>query len=342
MTSFTVGLRDLRQALAAVMPHVPSVKDSTQLSRVRLTPFAHTLELTATDRYTAALALVSIEEYFEAEADVIDLSSIDVSKILAVFKNPAPGEEVTIRIATTTEELVLTDVSGLLHGEALILQRVTAGDTTFPEVRKMFTGNLAQGHSLTGDFWLNAPLLKRFESAQRSYGYPLIFEPRPDSKTRALVVRCADSFLGMIVQSNPDAGAQGEAKGWVEDWIERLPRSKHADWDFLVDQFYFGGPDAHEPEQAQPETTVQDLASRGDELLQAAELVITTQFASSAMLQRKMRIGLARARRVLDELQDVGVVGEADGSKARMVLLPANDIESALERIRADIEAVRP
>lgn len=333
MTSFSVELRDFRRALAAVMPHVPAVKDSIQLSRVRLTPFAHTLELTATDRSTMALALVSIEEYYDDAADVIDLSIIDVAKILAVFKNPAAGEDVRIRIATTTEELVLTDISGLLEGEALILQRVTAGDTLFPNVRKVLVGKLQQGHSLTGDFWLNAPLLKRFDAAQSAYGYPLIFEPNGSGATPALVVRCHDSFLGMITQARPDTQALAEAKGWVQDWNGRLPRDGELTWELLVSQ-YVGTDPAQDPEPAAPlpGSIVPDM----ELLAQAAELIVTTQFGSTAMLQRKMRVGFARAKYLMSALEARGVVSDADGSKPREVLIQPSALPGLLEKIRAD------
>lgn len=332
MTSFSVELRDLRRALAAVMPHVPSVKDSTQLSRVRLTPFAHTLELTATDRYTMALALVSIEEYYDAAADVIDLSAIDVAKILAVFKNPAPGEDVRIRIATTTEELVLTDISGLLEGEALILQRVTAGDTLFPDVRKVFAGKLQRDQSITGDFWLNAPLLKRFDAAQSAYGYPLIFEPSNNIRTRSFVVRCGDSFLGMVTQTRADSQALAEAKGWVADWNERLPRDKELTWELLISEYVGTDPaEAPEPVEPLPGSTVPGI----ELVAQAAELVVTTQFGSTAMLQRKMRVGFARAKQLMSALEARGVVAEADGSKAREVLVQPDALPGLLEQIRA-------
>ncbi|CAN5892450.1 hypothetical protein BH23ACT5_BH23ACT5_13600 [soil metagenome] len=147
----------------------------------------------------------------------------------------------------------------------------------------------------------------------------------------------AEKLVGMgdmLVVTAKEPRAQRIQGAWVDEtevhavveWVKNQREVQYQDQQVL---------------EAVAEVAAAKAASEDDEdeelVRQATELVVRSQLGSTSMLQRKLRVGFARAGRVMDILENRGVVGPSLGSKAREVLMSETELEELLSGQTVDV-----
>lgn len=343
-----VETSDFRQALQAVAPHAEKEADIVSIHRVHFSVTPHMLYISATNRHSVACAIANVYEVAgltgSYEDDQFDLTPDLIKEVLMLFKGKAnPNGEIgeALRIEVKDEEIIFTDISGLFPGKKYAIPRIKI-DAPFPNIPRLIRQTIIGDRKAAPRLAAAGILLGLFVTATKVYGDALIIEP---TGTRsALLVSCGESFIGLLMPRDigEDTEEASQAKQWRDGWFNRLHDLARGHEYQDEARARRQGKTTMTVVSGDTEATIntddfdalaQAIAEiGGDKVLQAqaVELVVTTQFGSRSMLQRKLRIGYAKADQILDRLETAGIVGPADGSKARDVLYPNDQLTQAL------------
>lgn len=335
MQSITVATGDLRQALNSVRVHACADKEVPPTHRIRLAIGAENVTVIATDHYTAALAIVSIwvsDPEFH-DPITVDLLPDDVAKLLAIHgggKEKRDEPQLMLRLEITADRITVTDCSGLIDGRALTIPRLPTDGGTLCAIPDLVLKQHASPITEVSDMPVSGDSAARFKAAAAAYGEGLELEAHAGS--RALLVRCGESFLGLMMPRTIDDEERARLAEYAAGWTRRLPeiaaagRAERAD----IQTVKVG------------QVAVVDLDEDVDRsaYLHAVDLVVRSQFASASMLQRRMRIGLAKALGLLEQMETAGIVGpRPEGSRTRTVHVPADAVDELLAAIRGATDA---
>lgn len=230
-TTLIVGTADLRQALTAVRPHACTDAEIPELTRMRLTIGRENIAITATDRFTAGLAIASTWEHDGEPGEIVEVLADDVAKILAIFKGGKEAgddsPQYLLRFEIDDEYVTVTDCSGMIDGRRFRMPRLATEDSL--DVVPALIDRAHGGRTVLLDgiesMTVSGDHLGRFKVAATTYKEALSLETRALAAKGSVcvLIRCGESFLGLMMPRRLLGEDLDRARDWAEGWTARLP-----------------------------------------------------------------------------------------------------------------------
>ncbi|WP_176337545.1 DNA translocase FtsK [Kocuria salina] len=373
MSVISVAGADLAKAIKAVAPHVPRDKDNDAVScmHFHVTSSAELL-ISGSGGGTGATASVPLyADDWDGELTDFALFKDDAAQIPAVL---AAREETVVEITVTHQVTKLPPEFHPKTGEQLPAKEERRTEVEFVEADKMFGGRRVRMAGLDARDYGPERMWSKLRASVLAPSSPAELSTDPDllGRFRAATKLYKDD-AEFRVAGGTDIYIQvgRHFMGYCSGWPTETPAEglAYAHWHPRLDAA-LDGRQEHDSFRSEVigmvdeamTDVVRDMAEQGitvefqqgdirralgettpaptddDALLrQAAELVITTQFGSVSMLQRKLRVGFARALRLAEKLEEHGILSPTEQpSRARDVLIQPEGLDDALAALPTD------
>ncbi|HEY9251714.1 MAG TPA: hypothetical protein VIP06_03565 [Nocardioides sp.] len=229
MSTVDIGLgrASLRQALAAVLPHVGS---NPSFGRVRLLMHsAEHLFAIATDGYSTGVARVAVHEVLELpELPCIDIEARTAKELLAVFTPPKDKDQRSVwetesfRVVAMKDQVTVTEESDLADNRRLEVPRLGEPEY-YPLVPEITTAHLRSTPTYTKRVGVNPGYLARFIASSKAYGgEQLLVEPRHGAKAKGFTFRVGEDFAGVLLPQHLDPAELAAGDEWWADLLGTL------------------------------------------------------------------------------------------------------------------------
>jgi hypothetical protein len=317
-------------ALRAVVPHASTDEDNPMLWRVQLRIAHHEAVFTAASGQSAILVRAGCTQPPDPDT-VVHLRPTDVQHVVKLFK---PPKDVSSSVRVTTDpagRVTIAERDGLFDGRALELPAMSDSGTDVTDIAALIAKTLrapvGEARPVTEVY---PAALHAITTTAGALGDSVVFEATTENGP--LLVRVGDRCIGLVAAKHVDEDQALRDRERVRgEWSLRLPGLDVPDqerFDLRTASGFMGG--AREQDGGGGhESGYREL------LAEAATLVITTQFASTSMLQRKLRIGHGTADRVMDDLEAAGVVTtRPEGGGPRDVITGPGDADDVAAVLR--------